>query len=128
MVDKIFYPQPIVPVGPSKEIGKPQRSGQISQTPFKEVLESQIAAGGIKFSAHAEARLASRNIQLTPAELAKLSVAVEQAAQKGSRDSLIMMDKMAFVVSVKNKTVVTAVDDASMKEHVFTNIDSAVII
>ncbi|MHB9093039.1 MAG: TIGR02530 family flagellar biosynthesis protein [Eubacteriales bacterium] len=128
MVDKIFYPQPIVPVGPSKEIGKPQRSGQINQTPFKEVLESQIAAGGIKFSAHAEARLASRNIQLTQAELTKLSVAVEQAAQKGSRDSLIMMDKMAFVVSVQNKTVVTAVDDASMKEHVFTNIDSAVII
>ena len=128
MVDKIFYPQPIIPVGPTKGAGKPQRFEQSGQTPFNKVLEGQIAATGIKFSAHAEQRLAARNIELSPADLAKINTAVEQAAEKGSRDSLIMMDKLAFVVSVKNKTVVTAVDNASMKAHVFTNIDSAVII
>lgn len=128
MVDKIFYPQPIIPVGPSKDGSKPQKAGQPVQTPFKDVLENQITAGGLKFSAHAQQRLASRNIQLTPADLAKIKNAVDQAALKGAKDSLIMMDNMAFVVSVKNRTVVTAVDDASMKEHVFTNIDSAVII
>lgn len=127
MVDKVFYPQPVIPVGPSSG-NKAQKSQQPAQVPFREVLEQQIAPGGLKFSAHAQARLASRNIQLTPAELAKIGNAVERAAQKGAKDSLIMMDKLAFVVSVKNKTVVTAVDDASMKEHVFTNIDSAVII
>ncbi len=127
MVDKIFYPQPIIPVGPSTG-NKTQKSQQPASVPFRDILEKQITPGGIKFSAHAQARLASRNIQLSSAELAKIGNAVERAAQKGAKESLIMMDKVAFVVSVKNKTVVTAVDDASMKEHVFTNIDSAVII
>ena len=128
MVDKIFYPQPIIPVGPSKDGGKPQKAGQPVQTSFKDVLENQITTGSLKFSAHAQQRLASRNIQLTPADVAKIKNAVDQAALKGAKDSLIMMDNMAFVVSVKNRIVVTAVDDARMKEHVFTNIDSAVII
>ncbi len=128
MVDKIFYPQPIMPAGPSREGEKPQRAGQKGQATFKELLENHIAAGGIKFSAHAQQRLTSRNIQLTQADLAKISNAVERAARKGSSDSLIMMDNLAFVVSVKNKTVITAMDESNMKEHVFTNIDSAVII
>jgi len=128
MVDKIFYPQPIIPVGPAKEGGKPQQAGQPGQASFKELLDSQVAAGGIKFSAHARQRLAARNIELTGDDLARIGGAVNRAAQKGARDSLIMMDRLAFVVNIQNKTVVTAMDDASMKEHVFTKIDSAVII
>ena len=127
MVDKIYYPQPIIPVGPSKGTEKPNRNEQPGQVKFKDVFE-QVSAGELKFSAHAKERLAKRNIQLSQADLAKIGNAVDKAAQKGSRESLIMMDKLALVVSVKNKTVVTAVDNMSMKEHVFTNIDSAVII
>jgi flagellar operon protein len=127
MVDKIYYPQPIIPVGPSRGTEKPNRAEQSGQVKFREVLE-QVSAGELRFSAHAKERLASRNIQLTPADLAKIGNAVDKAAQKGSRESLIMMDRLALVVSVKNKMVVTAVDNISMKEHVFTNIDSAVII
>ena len=128
MVDKIFYPQPIIPVGPAKEGGKTQKTGQAGQVSFKELLDQQVAAGGLKFSAHAQQRLAARNIQLTGEDLVKINSAVDRAASKGARDSLIMMDRLAFVVSVKNKTVVTAMDDTNMKEHVFTNIDSAVIV
>ena len=127
MVDKVYYPQPIIPVGPSTGIGKSKRADQSEQVRFKDVLE-QVSLGELKFSAHAKERLASRNIQLSPADLAKIGNAVDKAAQKGARESLIMMDRLALVVSVKNKTVVTAVDSMSMKEHVFTNIDSAVII
>lgn len=127
MVDKIFYPQPIIPAGPSGG-GQTQKTQKPGQVPFRDVLEKQIASDGLKFSAHAQQRLASRNIQLSPADLAKINDAVNRAAQKGAKDSLVMMDNLALVVSVKNKTVVTAVDNSSMKEHVFTNIDSAVII
>lgn len=127
MVDKIYYPHPIIPVGPSKGTEKPNRSEQPGQVKFKDVFE-RVSAGELKFSAHAQERLAKRNIQLSQADLTKIGNAVDKAAQKGSRESLIMMDKLALVVSVKNKTVVTAVDSMSMKEHVFTNIDSAVII
>ncbi len=127
MVDKVMYPQPIIPVGQSKGGTKPQRPDQAAQVPFKDLLESQLT-GGIKFSSHARQRLEVRNIQLTRDDLAKISSAVDKAAQKGAQDSLIMMNNLAFVVSVKNKTVITAMDDSSIKEHVFTNIDSAVIV
>jgi flagellar operon protein len=58
----------------------------------------------------------------------KLKEAVEKVGLKGSRESLILTDKAAFVVSVKNSTVITAVDRESLKENVFTNIDSTVMI
>ncbi|HEX3047301.1 MAG TPA: flagellar biosynthesis protein, partial [Bacillota bacterium] len=54
--------------------------------------------------------------------------AVNKAEAKGARESLILMDQMALVVSIKNRTVITAVDNESLKDNVFTNIDSAVIV
>jgi len=70
----------------------------------------------------------SRGIDLNPEDLVKLQQAVDKAGQKGSRESLILSDKGAFVVSVKNNTVITAVDKESLKDNVFTNIDSTVWI
>lgn len=86
-----------------------------------------VAPAPLKFSAHAQTRLASREIPFGPAEQERLQAAVERAQAKGARESLILMDDVALVVSVKNRTVITAVDAASMKNSVFTNIDSAVI-
>lgn len=128
MVDKIFYSQqPIIPVKPSQG-QKPDAQSKVGATPFQKVLEQQLGRESIKFSAHAQQRLEARNIKLSSADMNKLNDAVQRAAQKGSKDSLVLMNDMAFVVSVANKTVITAVDDASMKEHVFTKIDSAVIV
>ncbi len=128
MVDKIFYQQPIIPVGPSQKTQKPDPRNAAGTTPFQKVLEQQISKEPVKFSQHAQQRLNARNIQLSAGDIEKLNAAVQQAAAKGSRDSLVLMNNLAFVVSVANKTVITAVDDASMKDHVFTNIDSAVIV
>lgn len=69
-----------------------------------------------------------RNIQLSDADLMRLQDAVVRAQAKGSRESLVMMEKAAFVVSIRNQTVITAVDGESMRQNVFTNIDSAVIV
>ncbi len=91
------------------------------------MLEKEIARG-LKFTKHAQERLQSRNIQLSKEDVDRIQNAVTQARQKGSRDSLIIMDRLALVVSVKNNTVITAVYDQSIKQNVFTNIDSAVII
>ena len=87
---------------------------------FKEELEK------VKFSNHALKRLESRNIQLSDEEMNKIQDAVQKAESKGSRDSLVMMDKTAFIVNIPNKTVVTAIDVANSTENVFTNIDSVV--
>ena len=85
------------------------------------------AAGGLQFSKHALARIERRGIALDPATLGRLSQGVGRAAGKGSRDSLVLVDGTAFVVSVSNRTVITAVGAEHMKDNVFTNIDSAVI-
>ena len=74
-------------------------------------------------------RLQTRNINMTPAQMDQLKGAVDKAAQKGARESLILMNNdLALVVSVRNRTVITAMDGSSIKDNVFTNIDSAVIV
>ncbi len=81
----------------------------------------------LHFSRHATQRIEQRGMELDATRMERLHRAVDQAEAKGSRDSLILLDELALVVSVQNRTVVTAVDEASRKEHVFTNIDSVVI-
>ncbi len=92
---------------------------------FADVLRSRTAE--LKFSAHAKSRLLSRNIAMTPELIHKLDQAVAGAEKKGARDSLVLLSDLAFIVNIPNRTVVTAMDGASVKENVFTNIDSAVV-
>ena len=100
-----------------------------SVQPFDAILQSTVDRGvALKFSAHAKERLALRNIQLSADDIARITDAVNKAAAKGARQSLLVMDNQAFIVSVTNRTVITALDGGSMKENVFTNIDSAVIV
>jgi flagellar operon protein len=91
-------------------------TAQPGGTSFAEVLE------GIRLSAHAQKRLENH-----PFDANRLQSAVDRAEAKGSKESLIFLDDLAFVVSVKNKMVITAVDQDRAKESVFTNIDSVVI-
>lgn len=99
---------------------------------FRDVLRESTGAAApgapLKFSAHAMQRLESRNIKLTPADLTRMNAMADKAAAKGAKQSLFMMNDVAMVVSIKNRTVITAVDHDSMKDNVFTNIDSAAII
>ena len=89
-----------------------------------------VPAGGgfaIHFSKHAAKRIEQRGLDLDAARMARLDRALDQAEAKGSKDSLVLLDELALVVSVQSRTVVTAMDGQSSKEHVFTNIDSVVI-
>jgi flagellar operon protein len=85
------------------------------------------AAGGVQFSKHALDRVQRRGIADDPASVHRLEKGVEAAARKGAKSAVVMVDDTAYVVAVPNRTVVTAVDAAHMRDHVFTNIDSAVI-
>ena len=92
---------------------------------FADVLREKTQ--GVQFSGHAIQRVQRRGIEMGEATLARLNEGVDRAAGKGARESVIFVDNTAFVVSVRNRTVITAVDSGHMKDHVFTNIDSAVI-
>ena len=92
---------------------------------FDKVLQRELQE--LTFSKHAQERLSARNIALSETDLTQLQQAVTRAGEKGAQDSLVLLRDLAFIVSVKNRTVVTAVDADHLKENVFTNIDSAVI-
>jgi flagellar operon protein len=105
------------------------------QKPFQQWLTESLNTGTaaakaqpLTFSQHALNRLKERGIELAGSDLSKLESAVEKAAEKGAKESLIMMGNVAYVVSIVNRKVITAVDEAHMKENVFTNIDSAVFL
>lgn len=86
------------------------------------------SAGRTKFSAHAQRRLDSRELTLTGNDRLRLDRAVDELARKGSRESLVLMDRMALLVSVPNRTVITVVPQAEAGNNLFTNIDSAVVL
>lgn len=92
---------------------------------FKKIFEKEIQQ--LKYSKHAQQRLESRNIALNEADKTKIENAVHRAEQKGANDSLVFLRDMAFIVNVRNRTVVTAIDRDNLRENVFTNIDSAVV-
>ncbi|WP_066637268.1 TIGR02530 family flagellar biosynthesis protein [Desulfolucanica intricata] len=128
MSDKInnwSYQQPLIPV----KSKTPKQTAGVNKIAFESVLQQKIQGNSeIKFSAHAEKRLQERNIKLAPADITKIHQAMQRASIKGARDSLLLYGDLALIASIKNNTVVTALDGKAIKEHVFTNIDSAVII
>ena len=94
---------------------------------FASILSKANEKEHLKISAHAQKRLDSSQVSFSDSDIERLDGAVKKASDKGSNQSLILMDNLALVVSVKNRTVITAIDDARRKEGVFTNIDSVVI-
>lgn len=115
-------------------------NGGIKKTPddakdFKSILGNELTSplGGqvkepIKFSNHASARVQSRGIDVGPDVMRRLNDAVDKAAAKGVDEALVLSSDGAFIVSVKNRTVVTAMDKNALDGNVFTNIDGAVIL
>jgi flagellar operon protein len=94
---------------------------------FEGMLEGPNA-GGVRFSVHAQQRMASRNLRLDPGQEAGVARALDHAASKGARESLLVLDGMSLVVSVPNRTVITAVPHGEAGDAVFTHIDSAVVV
>lgn len=128
MVDQIFFPNPIRPAETERPQPQKPTVGQTENSNFARVLDEKLPTQGVKFSQHAQDRLKARNISFTDSDLASLEGAVNNVAKKGGKESLVMMGDAALVVSIKNRTVVTALDKSQMQGNVFTNIDSAVVI
>ena len=123
----------IIPGPAPRPAGSPVSIPPTGSDSFRSALDrasstSTTAGEPLKFSAHAVARLQSRNISLSKDDVAKMNAMADKAAAKGAKNSLFIMRDTALVVSIKNRTVITAVDSDSMKDNVFTNIDSAAII
>ncbi len=117
---------PFLPVGGIGNLKHtPARSnGGNNTVDFTQIFNDELKK--LKFSGHAQTRMASREIDLDANQLDRLESAITKAENKNCRESLVMLDDTAFIVNVPNKTVVTLFDKSQMDESVITNIDSAV--
>lgn len=119
--------QPIVPfkLAPAKAEKLPVKDKQA----FDQALAGALQKNNeVKFSAHALERLRQRDLNLGTEDLGKIDEAVDKARRKGVHSSLVLLGDIALVASIKNNTIITAVDKNGLKDHVFTGIDGAVII
>ena len=127
-----------MPIGP----GTSTRTGAAAVGPasasgpsFHDILRQASAPGStgrVQFSSHAQKRADKRDLNLDAPTMTRLNNAIDRAAAKGSRSSLVMLDGLAVVVDVRDRTVVTAMNTTGAagqpgKEKVFTNIDSVVV-
>jgi len=107
---------------------RPNQTRVDQEVNFKEVLKQKLSSDTIKFSSHCQKRLEQNDIQLDQQQIDRLNYAVDKAAVKGSRESCVIMEDKVFIVNIASRTVKTVVDGQRMKDSVFTNIDSAVIV
>ena len=119
----------------SQYLNKPVNQDNLSNSngiSFQDVLKRQIEgvtdASTLKFSKHAAARLENRGIEMTDEQSIRLEEGVMKAQEKGIKDSLVIVDQLAFIVNVPNQTVITAMDQSQADDNIFTNIDGAVIV
>ena len=108
-----------------------QEQVQTQEIRFEEILNQKRGIKieePLKFSKHAAMRLESRNINLSEEQSARLENGVQKASEKGIKESLVVVDSLAFIVNVPNKTVVTAIDQKESDDKIFTNIDGAVFM
>ena len=111
-----------------------KQSPKASDISFEDILRKQQNKAelqkdsGVRFSKHATQRLETRNIQLSSEQSARLEDGVMKAQEKGIKESLVLVDSLAFIVNIPNKTVVTAMDQTDARTNVFTNIDGAIIM
>ena len=111
---------------PSKNTSQINSQGLSFEEIWKQKTEQ--VAGELRFSKHASNRLADRNLTLSEEQLSRLTEGARRAGEKGIKESLVMVDQLAFIVNVPNNTVITAMDQTQAKDNIFTNIDGAVIV
>jgi len=117
---------PFLPAGGIQELERQSKyTPDVNvRTSFDEIFNTEL--NKIKFSAHAQNRINSRDILLDDDSVERLSGAVEKAEEKGSRESLVIFDDKAFIVNIPSKTIITALDKMQLNSNIITNIDSAV--
>lgn len=106
-----------------------QRQADQPTVDFHQILQSQVDdAEGLRFSKHANARIDSRQIAITDEQMNRLQAGAKKAGEKGIKESLVLVDSLAFIVNTRQNTVITAMNQQEANENIYTNIDGAVII
>lgn len=122
---------PVAPVANNKKVQNQinTNSNTTTTNSFQDILNNEIdSSSKLQFSKHASMRLSARNVNLSDEQILRVEEGVKKANSKGINDSLVLVDDIALVVNVKNRVVITAMNQENSNENVFTNIDGAVIV
>jgi flagellar operon protein len=112
------------------QLGRNQVKNQENGATFIDLLQQlqkEDTAASVKISSHAQKRIQSREIQFDSTTLKTLDQVLEIGTQKGSKSTLVMAQNQAFILSIKDRTLVTALKQEEMNEYFFTNIDSVFV-
>lgn len=115
---------PFVPAAGLSDPKNRQIGSPVPKSSFEEIFKEELSK--IKFSSHAQARLVSREISLNESDIERLQNSVQIAESKGAKESLVILDEKAFIISIPNRTVITVVNKDQLEQNVVTDIDSAV--
>ncbi len=121
-----IYQTPITSAIPPNS--KVVKNGQNSNTNFKDILKNRVQSQELKVSKHANSRLAERNITIDQMTWDRINKKLSEAKQKGIKDSLVLVGDAALVVNADNHTVITAMNRHEASEHIFTNINGAIVM
>ncbi|MBF0406805.1 MAG: flagellar biosynthesis protein [Candidatus Riflebacteria bacterium] len=100
-------------------------NGQI----FGNILQKSLVSNrsGLNISAHADKRIAERNMDFSSDVQKVLNDAVNELQAKGAKESLILTKGGAFLVNVPSRTLITAITPDEMHDKIITQIDSVSI-
>ena len=117
------------PLQPHPKAKRSDATGGVPETRFKALLHAELKQGEhLKISKHAEQRMEARGIYIEPSTWTMITLKVQEAKERGINESLVITDQAAFIVSVKNQTVITALDRQEATEQIFTNINGTIIL
>jgi flagellar operon protein len=121
-------PGRVGPIQGKRTVAASEDNGSAASGTGNATFRQLLDRAELKFSHHAEQRLRQRGIELKPEQLDRIASALNRAEAKGAKDSLVLFRDIAMIVNIPNRTVITAMDGSSAQEHVFTQIDSAVVV
>jgi flagellar operon protein len=119
-------PRSIIDPTGEAEVGRSQEAQ--SGPTFDEILEARLPAGTVVVSAHAKAALELSGIELSPMDLDRIGKGIDQLGDAGGQEGLLISEKAAFAVRVSDRTITAATAHEEIKNSVFTDIDSALLI
>ena len=92
-----------------------------SSLTFKDILDTHLTN-------HAVRRIENKNISVTKEDASKINKALEIAKTKGANKTLVLLSDKVALLSIKDNKLITMMSKNSLKEDIFTNIDSVVLM
>lgn len=105
------------------------QANNVNQNSFSLHLQQAIEANSkLTLSKHAKERLEQRDIHINENRWAQIEQKVNEAKKMGVKESLVLLNDAALIVSAKNNTVITAMDRHEATAQIFTNINGTIVM